>query len=265
LISRGRLIAPLLSRLRFIAPSSVSRLRPITPYVLRFFLPWACAGCRGALDALEDSGFCGACWLSIPRIQGLVCRACGIPLKDGGDRCYSCRQSPPPVLIRAATEYRGAVAPAIHRFKYAGRKSLARPLGALLRYAWAQYPELRDVHGLVPVPLHRRQEKARGFNQAELLAHELTWEIKTPTLPLLVRTRATKSQVDLNRSARRANMHAAFDLQPLAPDVKERIRGLSFLLIDDVCTTASTLGECARVLHQAGARSVKALVLARDL
>jgi ComF family protein len=214
---------------------------------------------------LEDTGFCGRCWLSIPRIQGFVCRSCGVPLKDGGSRCYACRHGPPAILIRAAAEYRGVIAPAIHRFKYAGRKSLARPLGALLRYAWTQYPELRDVHGLVPVPLHRSQEKARGFNQAELLAQELTGEAAAPVLPLLVRTRMTKSQVDLNRSDRRDNMRAAFNLQPLAPDVQERIQGLSFLLIDDVCTTASTLAECARVLRQAGARSVKALVLARDL
>ena len=86
-----------------------------------------------------------------------------------------------------------------------------------------------------------------------------------PVLPLLVRTRATKSQVGLHRSDRRDNMRAAFDLQPLSPAMKERLRGLSFLLIDDVCTTASTLLECARVLRRAGARSVKALVLARDL
>jgi len=237
----------------------------LTQHVLRFFLPWACAGCRGALDSLEDTGFCGRCWLRIPRIQGFVCRFCGIPLKDGGSRCYACRHAPPTILIRAAAEYRGVLAPAIHRFKYAGRKSLARPLGALLRYAWPQYPELRDIQGLVPVPLHRSQEKARGFNQAELLAQELMAESRAPMLPLLVRTRPTKSQVGLNRSDRRNNMHAAFDLQPLAPAVKERLRGLSFLLIDDVCTTASTLVECARVLYRAGARSVKALVLARDL
>jgi ComF family protein len=217
------------------------------------------------LDSLDDTGFCGACWLSIARIQGLVCRACGVPLKDGGDRCYPCRQAPPAILIRSATEYRGVIAPAIHRFKYAGRKSMARPLGVLLRYAWAQYPELRNVHALVPVPLHDRHENARGFNQAELLAHELKGETKALVLPLLIRTRATKSQVKLNRSDRRDNMRDAFDLQPLAPDMKERLRGLSFLLIDDVCTTASTLEDCARVLRQAGAGTVKALVLARDL
>ena len=240
-------------------------LKSVWLQALRFFLPWACAGCRGALDTLDDAGFCGACWLSIPRIQGLVCRSCGVPLKDGGNQCYPCRRDSPAILIRAATEYRGVITPAIHRLKYAGRKSLARPLGALLRFAWARYPEIQDVHGLVPVPLHRSQEKARGFNQAELLAKELIGETKASVLPLLLRTRATKSQVDLNRSGRRANMQDAFDLQPLAPAIKERLRGLSFLLIDDVCTTASTLGECARVLRRAGARSVKALVLARDL
>ncbi len=233
--------------------------------LLRFFLPWACAGCRTPLSGLEDDGFCGPCWLAIPRIQGPVCHFCGVPLKYGGRFCYGCRQSPPPLVIRAAAEYHGVIPPAVYRYKYLGRKSLARPFGALLRYAWAQSPELQPIDALVPVPLYKKNERLRGYNQAELLAHELAREISRPVLPLLVRTRKTPSQIKMNRDKRKENVRHAFALHPIAFAKRESLKGRSCLLIDDVCTTASTLGECALALHRAGIRSVRALVLARDL
>ena len=233
--------------------------------LLRFFLPWACAGCRGALLSTDDQGFCGRCWLSVPRIQGLVCQACGVPLKDGGLRCYPCRQAPPPLLVRAATEYRGVIPPAIYRFKYAGRKSLAGPLGALLRFAWERSPELGGVQGIIPVPLFRTVEQARGFNQAELLAARLAAGAALPLLPLLVRTRRTRSQYELNRAERRDNVRSAFALHPYMASRTALLKDRAFLLVDDICTTASTLAECALALRRAGVKSVKALVLARDL
>jgi len=233
--------------------------------LLRFFLPWACAGCRSPLESLEDHGFCGPCWLAIPRIQGFICRKCGIPLKDGGNHCYGCREAPPNHLIRAATEYRGVISSALYRFKYGGRKTLAQPFGLLLRYAWEHLPELHDIQGIIPVPLHPKNERLRGFNQAELLANQLADCIGRPMLPLLIRTRKTRSQTELNRLKRRDNMRSAFALHPYANSKKEALLGRSFLLVDDVCTTASTLGECAGVLSRAGIRTVKSLVLARDL
>jgi ComF family protein len=237
----------------------------LIPQLLRFCLPWACAGCRGALDSLEDTGFCGSCWLSIPRIQGLICFNCGIPLKEGGRTCFDCRQKPIPLLIRAAVEYQGVIRPAVHRFKYLGRKDLSRSLGALLSYAWSHYPEIQNVQGIVPVPLYRSHEKIRGFNQAELLAETLATQMRIRLLPLLVRNRPTRSQVTLNRLERQENVRSAFALQALDPEYLMYLRGKSFLLIDDVCTTGSTLQECAVVLRKAGAGPVKALVLARDL
>src|SRR5882762_7493621 len=111
----------------------------ITRHVLRFFLPWACAGCRTPLGTVDDSGFCGRCWLILPRIQGWVCHHCGAPLRDGGNLCFTCRQEPSSILIRAATTYAGLIPKAIHRFKYAGRKTLSRSLVILMRQAWDLY------------------------------------------------------------------------------------------------------------------------------
>ena len=146
-----------------------------------------------------------------------------------------------------------------------GRKSLVKPFSALLRYAWEQSPELHRIDGLVPVPLYAKNERVRGYNQAELLAQELAVLISRPVIPLLIRTRKTISQVSLNRHKRQENVRHAFALHPLADSKKEILRGRSFLLVDDVCTTTSTLSECAKTLYRAGMGASRALVLARDL
>ncbi len=135
----------------------------------------------------------------------------------------------------------------------------------MLRYAWEQSPELQPIDALIPVPLYRKNERLRGYNQAELLACELGREISRPVLPLLFRTRKTPSQIKMNRDKRKENVRNAFALHPIALAKRESLKGRSYLLIDDVCTTTSTLAECAIALHRAGIRSVRALVLARDL
>jgi len=134
-----------------------------------------------------------------------------------------------------------------------------------MRQAWQHYSELHPIQGIIPVPLHPANERIRGYNQAELLAAELSHFIQKPLLPLLERVKRTPTQVTLNRADRKINMEGAFSLHPMAIAHPKALAGGSFLLIDDVCTTVSTLAECAWVLKRAGVRQVKALVLARDL
>jgi ComF family protein len=107
---------------------------------------------------------------------------------------------------------------------------------------------------LVPVPLHPRRQRARGFNQAQ----ELAGSLALPVLPILKRTRYTPSQTDLPAARRHANVRGAFRLRRRAD-----IRGLRVVLVDDVCTTGATLEACARVLRDAGAADVSAITAAR--
>ena len=139
----------------------------------------------------------------------------------------------------------------IHAFKYERRRSIAAGLGALMRDHGAAL--LHDADIVVPVPLHRRREYGRGFNQAGDLARHLG----VPVAPVLKRVVFTQSQIELPRDQRRANVKDAFTL---AGDV----RNISVaVLVDDVSTTGSTLEACAKVLRAAGVKDVRALTAAR--
>jgi len=144
--------------------------------------------------------------------------------------------------------------------KYSGRRSLAGVLGVLLEQAWRNYSELQEAEILIPIPLHPKRLLERGFNQADELAVALSKRTGQPSYPFLIRHRQTPPQSNLTKPQRSQNVRGAFDVQK-----SHYLNGRALLLIDDVCTTGSTLSECARVLYLSGARRVSALVLARDL
>ena len=155
----------------------------------------------------------------------------------------------------AAGRYEGTLRDVIHAFKYEGRRSLAAPLGALMRDAGRAV--LDDADCVVPVPLHPWRRMRRGFNQARDLARQLD----RPVVDALWRIRATPPQMSLDAHARRTNLRGAFVLRRAglyAPPLRDRV----VVLIDDVRTTGSTLSACAKVLVDAGAREVRALTIA---
>lgn len=115
-----------------------------------------------------------------------------------------------------------------------------------------------SVDVVVPVPLHKHRLRRRGFNQAACLARELSKQVGvTVDESILVRHRATAAQVSLNAEQRKVNVRDAFRC------VSDGVAGQRVLLIDDVCTTGSTLEACAVALRQVGATSVQALTLGR--
>lgn len=144
----------------------------------------------------------------------------------------------------------------IHPFKYAHQADLMRFLVPPLREALKLLLEPSRVV-LVPVPLYRKRERERGYNQAEVLAQGIARALGIPVVPLLKRVRDTGSQARLkHRDERQKNLHAAFELcQPLPRDGQ-------IVLVDDIVTSGSTLLECANVLRSAGARELFALTLA---
>ena len=143
----------------------------------------------------------------------------------------------------------------IHSLKYERRRSIAPPLGALMRACGAEL--LRDADVVVPVPLHPRREYQRGFNQAQ----ELAAHLGLPVVSMLVRVRHTHSQIELPKHERRQNVKDAFGLNPV-PGSRLPAPGI-VVLVDDVSTTGATLEACARVLKANGVKEVRALTAAR--
>ena len=150
---------------------------------------------------------------------------------------------------------------AIHAFKFGGRRTLAEPLGDLLvGFGLSALPgPAPDL--LVPVPLHRRRERERGYNQALLVARRLerAWAVRV-CADALLRTEATAPQAELDAAARRRNVRGAFAV--VKPDLVE---GRHLVLVDDVLTTGATAAECARALGRAGASVVGVLTIARTV
>jgi ComF family protein len=213
--------------------------------------------CTTLLENPIDGCVCASCWKAIRPITPPVCDGCGDPLSRPVERCSRCFTDRRVVSrARAIGEYEGTLREIVHTLKYGGRRSLARPLAAMMRTRGADV--LNDADCVVPVPLHWRREYVRGFNQARELARHLG----RPVVDALVRRRNTRAQVELAADRRHANVAAAFRLRRRWR-VRHDLRGLTVLLIDDVSTTGATLEACAVVLRDAGAAHVYALTAAR--
>ena len=147
---------------------------------------------------------------------------------------------------------------AVYALKYRNLRALAPVLGGLMA-SEVQNARL-DVELLVPVPLHPRRLRERGYNQAELLAQQMGRRLGVPVAVRgLVRVRHTPAQARTeNRETRRANVAAAFR-------ARDSFDGRRVLLVDDVCTTGATLEACAAALREAGAHEVWGVTLAREL
>ena len=224
-----------------------------------------CAACDVALASPSRGPVCDHCWAAVRTLSPPLCRTCGDALPSwrvpsaATALCLHCRRRPTDIDAgRAGGEYEGALKQIIRAFKYEGHRSLARPLGRLMRHAAADL--LADADCLVPVPLHPWRRLTRGFNQASDLARQL----ERPVVTALRRPRRTLAQAGLNASARQRNVSRAFRLSPLLSRARRArfIERRIVVLVDDVRTTGATMEACARVLKEAGAREVRAVTAA---
>ncbi len=199
---------------------------------------------------------CSACEDELEPLTGPLCRQCGRPWGDRG-ACPLCRGAFSALQgLRAGFFFEGPLREAIHRFKYRGARALAVPLATLLLPSFDALPW--TIEALAPVPLYTGRERQRGYNQAVLLAAELARHRSLDLVSgALFRIRDTRPQMGLDAAERRANVARAFAGKPGA------LAGKRVLLIDDVCTTGSTLEACAAAALEAGASAVCGLVLAR--
>jgi len=223
-----------------------------------------CACCGAVLDSPTSSPVCDACWRNVRRTTPPMCAVCGEPLATAGAHAVCPLDRSPIRAARALGPYEGVLRGLVHAIKFDHRRSLAAPLGVMLRPAAADV--LADADAVVPVPLHPWRLWRRGFNQAEDVARTLS-DQRVPVLRALRRVGATQPQSALHADARRANVRGAFRLNAWTARGKgawrSRLAGATLVLVDDVTTTGATLEAAACVLIDAGAREVRAVTLAR--
>lgn len=224
------------------------------------FFPAHCAGCGCAVG--EHVDLCDRCEQAIEFVRAPRCDVCSQPFSGNTAEftCPNCRGEAFYFdCAVAVTLSRGPVRDMVHRLKYARELWLARVLGGILAKGLRdERLDGMEFDGIVPVPLHPRRLREREFNQAALLASELSRASGIPVVEPIVRRRYTTTQTRLDRKGRRQNLRDAFILRKNA-DVTDK----TILLVDDVLTTGSTLDACAAVLLEAGAASVRALTVAR--
>ncbi|MEW5724508.1 MAG: ComF family protein [Thermodesulfobacteriota bacterium] len=250
-------LTPALNRLKTAGRTALRGL-------LDLLCPPRCLLCGAFPDRDDgDPAFCPGCRAGMTPLPEAHCRYCGQPFTTTIPTHHTCalclEKKPAFEKATAAGLYEGALRTAIHRLKYEGRTELARPLAAFMAENLAPpfHPPEADL--VLPMPLHSRRLKKRGFNQALLLAQALyapwpgivRWD-------LLRRTRPTRPQVGLSEEQRKRNVRGAFVVEQ-----PQLLEGRPVILVDDVYTSGATARECAKVLRQAGVDRVLVLTLAR--
>lgn len=229
-------------------------LEQLKKTALDLLFPLRCIECGN-----EGSLICPGCRNRLSWIMTPVCPFCGVD-KPLDIPCTSCPVFQPVIDgIRAPFRFEGTIRSAVHQLKYRNLRAIAAPLAKMMADYLDDNPLPYDI--IIPVPLHNKRLRERGYNQSELLAKEIAGltGIRIEK-DLLTRHRHTPAQV-MTKSIqeRHANLTGAFTCK------SENINGKKVLLIDDVATSGATLDACAKALKSAGAVSVWGLTLARDI
>lgn len=231
-------------------------------FVASLIYPKRCVRCRKGGDYICDN-----CFATISFLQYQLCGACQKGSIDGMAH-PTCRTTYGIDGIISSIAYKGIVKKLLYQFKYRPYLSdLKVILGKLLyegliqQEAFEKFIEYKEVW-ITAVPLHKSRERMRGYNQSELLAKELAKHLHVEyTSSILDREKHTKPQFELKKEERKKNILGAFGLNP---KFKQKIKGKSFIIVDDITTTGATLRECGKVLKQGGAGKVLGVTLAHE-
>jgi ComF family protein len=227
--------------------------------------PPLCLSCAEIMHPFNGQIFCRACEEQIHFITGSICHICGTTFPDSPAESHLCgeclEKKPHFTSARAIFSYKDIILNAIHKFKY--KRDLSS--GGILASFMAEFSfpdvDFADYSLIMPVPLHIKRLRERGFNQALILARAIGEKRKIAVdFSILKRHKFSLTQTGSNKKERKHNIGGAFEVSD-----RKKIAGKNIILVDDVYTTGATVNECAKTLIKEGAQRVSVLTLARVL
>lgn len=227
--------------------------------------PPRCHLCDTYLPADEREPFCQSCIIQCQQLLSAQCPRCAAPfptMPAGAVNCPHCQNEDFAFTASLAWgAYQPPMRSLILQIKHQAHESLAYHSGTMLARQFHSQLKQWPIDAIIPVPLHWSRRFWRGYNQAEVMASAVAKVVQKPLRTWwLWRTRKTPLQASATAAQRRKNL-----LRSMKANIPVHCKGQHLLLIDDVMTTGSTADACARALLQAGAGSVRVLVLARAL
>jgi len=231
-------------------------------YLLSLLFPTKCLICE---SNTPDAGICGECWAKLSFITKPYCASCSFPFAYENEQdmlCGNCIKDAPnydkAISIMKYDEYCKKL---IHKFKYQDQLHV---LNYLTKFMINMGKELiRESDFICPVPMHKNKLLKRGYNQAALLAMNISKQCKINYLPdLIVKHKNIQAQAGLLKHQRVKNIKNSFQLNM---KYQKKIEGKRILLIDDVITTGATITECCRMIRVAKPSKIFVLTLAKRL
>ncbi|MBE5923056.1 MAG: ComF family protein [Lachnospiraceae bacterium] len=227
-------------------------MNKVTNGIINLLYPTVCPVCGGVL-AYGEKGGCGSCEKTLQWVTEPSCLKCGKMLDNDEDEyCSDCREIPKsydkgfPVFC-----YEGPIKDSLYAFKYKNQRHQAAFYVDSIFKRYGEELNSLNLSGIVPVPVHKQKKRTRGYNQAELIATELSKRLNVPVFPnYLERTRKTNPQKELDANERMKNLKNAFKIGE--NDVKlDKV-----LIVDDIYTSGATIEACTQALKNKGIRNI---------
>jgi len=236
--------------------------------LVNLLFPADCKICQHPLEPFNFTFICRNCWDKVEWIKTPCCAQCSKPLSLSPAfqdisllLCPECRRENSYFKkLFVPTFYEGIMKKAIHLLKYNKKRGILRSWEKIIKayFSYVDFPSHR-LDLVVPIPLHRKKLKERGFNQAELIARIITKHFQIPLIKNnLQRVKVTVTQTTLSKKERLKNIKGAFKVKN-----KDKFQAKSILLVDDVYTTGTTIKEAAKMLKKAKAKEIYVFTLAR--
>ena len=230
-------------------------MKKILNFIISILFPRTCSLCGKTLPFSSEQNICNICLENIPKLEGLICHKCSLPLPDGGATCSDCKSNKDIYfeVLKAPYTYSTQMKKLIKKLKYSRKQFLAKDLAAELSKFIVNENIDKNIDVVVPVPMHWFKKWKRGYNQAELLAENVAKFINKPLRNALIRTKYTKPQFNLRKGQRKENLENMFKINEKYIDY---IKGKRILLIDDIATTCSTSNQCCKALREIKAKTI---------